>query len=61
LANLVLAYLEPQSGAARSPETRTRRSDPRSDAPLRKTPKTGPHEGSRNPQVASMLGDPEVA
>ena len=61
LANLVLAYLEPQSGAARSPEARTRNSDPRSDAPLRQTPKTGHHEGFRHPQVTSMMGDPEVA
>src|SRR6187431_638077 len=53
LANLVLAYLEPQSGAARSPEARTRNSDPRSDAPLRQTPKAGHHDSARNPQVAS--------
>jgi len=61
LANLVLAYLEPQSGAPRSPETRTRSNDPRSDAPMRQTPKAGHHESTRNPQVASMLGDPEAA
>jgi biopolymer transport protein ExbB len=57
LANLVLAYLAPTQKPSRSPEARTRSSDPLSDnpRPSKNTP------GERSPHAVSMLGDAEVA